>query len=200
MDYILVNEQAGEQVKAAIEKQRIFGSVDQFILLYNEEVINTKKKEIKDIASLIEKSYSNVILQKNKFYVKSKEETYLDQEVFVLNAFKVVAALKRIAQNIIDDGYESDTKLILLDKKPGVVLIESLDEDDNSPQGLEQYPAAEQIVKNNKEIASNPFLINLINDYGYEDDDKGAYFNVYDLVNIDTSFIENIHQIIVSLT
>lgn len=196
--YIPVNQEAENQVKELISKQRIFGDVDQFIHLYNEAFINVNKKEIKDLANLIANSYSNVILQRNKLFVKSADETYVDKALFILESWKLILAMKRVAEDIIADDNPVETKLVFFTDKSrtGYVYLEGeLDEEGNiTEESFDRYEAAERLTTSETAIPSNIYLKPFIKIY---DEIEGAYYiEAYQLINLDTEFIKEINRII----
>lgn len=196
--YIPVNKEAEEKVKQLIEKQRLFGDVDQFIHLYNEAFINVNKKEIKDLANMIASSYSNVILQRNKLFVKSADETYVDKALFILESWKLILAMKRVAEDIIADDNPIETKLVFFsDKsKTGYVYLEGEpnEEGEITEDSFYKYEAAERLTTSETAIPSNIYLKPLIKLYdGIED---AYYIEAYQLINLDSSFIKEIDNII----
>lgn len=196
--YIPVNEQAEREVRELIEKQRIFGDVDQFIHLYNEGFINVNKKEIKDLAAKIASSYSNVMLQRNKLFVKSADETYVNKALFVLESWKMILAIKRVAEDIIADDNPVETKLVFFADKSraGYVFLEGdTDEEGNiTDESFVRYEAAERLTTSETAIPSNIYLKPLIQ--VYEEVKDAYYIDAYQLVNLDTSFISEINSIV----
>ena len=129
--YIAVDENAEDRVNTALKGQPFIANKDQFISLYNQGVINVSNPSITKIASIINEGYSNVILQNKKFYVSSAQETYIDKALFVLDNWKLILTLKRIANDIVNDDRPADTKLIFFESKPGQVFLETdLEEDE----------------------------------------------------------------------
>lgn len=195
--YIPVNEDSEDKINGLLKKQRLFGSVDQFIHLYNEGIINVNKNEIKEIAKEIEASYQNIILQRNKLYVKSAEETYVERAMLFLSAWTTVAALKRIATEMVEENSDFSTKLIFQEGQPGYVYLEpeGLNDWEVAEVGdLERYDAAERLTTSKNAIPSNIILSGLIKDYG--DTGTMGYISAEDLINIDDSFVKEIHEII----
>lgn len=199
--YIPVNQEAKNRVEHLINKQKIFGSIDQFILLFNEGFINVKKNEIKEIANEISNSYLNVVLQRDKLYVKSAQETYIDKALLVLNSWKIISALKRIATDLANDESSEETKMIFVENQPGYVFLEDdIDEDPDTGEvkvTLVKYEAAERLTTKNEDIASNVFLQPLLHDY--EDAENAGYVLAKDLIHLDDSFLSDINNIISNL-
>lgn len=194
-NYIPVNEAAQERVENEIKKQGIFGNLDQFILLYNQGFINVSKKEIKELADLIAASYSNIVLQNRKFFVRSAQETYVDQAIFVLNHFSIILAMKRIANELVEDGHDVSEKMVFFSSNPGFVFTEVHGEDGEVT--YEKYEAAERLTSSKNTIPSNVYLQPLMKDLAGTED--GYYIPLYELVNLDTSFIDLIHESIEEL-
>lgn len=196
--YIPANQEAAEKVTSMLKKQRLFGDVDQFIQLYNEGIINVRKEEIKEIAKEISNSYLNVFIQRDKLYVKSSEETYVEKSLYVLNEWKIVAALKRIANDIVADGNPSDTKLIFFGDKTNsgyVYLEKEVDEfSELTREDLVRYDAAERLTTSSTVIPSNVFLRPLIKEH--ETFEDAGYIEAYDLINIDDSWLKDVSDTI----
>lgn len=188
-EFIVSNQDIADKVESKLKKQGIFSNIDQFILLFNQKFINTSKPEIKELSKLIPQAYENIILKNNHFYVTTKTEGALKNSLYVLEQWKLVLALKRIASSIIDDNDSEDVKVILDNKNPGIIYVEKVVDDDVK---LEKYDNAEKITGSKTAIPSNPFIQSLIHDYG--DDENKAYFVARDLKSIDTSFIDEVND------
>jgi hypothetical protein len=65
---------------------------------------------------------------------------------------------------------------------------------DPSSEELKPYEGAERLRNANESIATNPFLLNNIDLEEYGED--GIAFKVVDLLKLDTSFIEDIGQLL----
>lgn len=196
--YIAVDENAEDRVNTALKGQPFIANKDQFISLYNQGVINVSNPSITKIASIINEGYSNVILQNKKFYVSSAQETYIDKALFVLANWKLILTLKRIANDIVNDDRPADTKLIFFESKPGQVFLETdLEEDETRTiESFVKYDAAERFTSSKKAIFSNLLLKDKIQIYEELEDDNIFYIEAYDLIEIDSTFIEEINNIV----
>jgi len=189
--YIPVNEEVEEEVNEALRGQTFIADRDSFIALYNQGVINTNNPTIEAIAKTIAASYTNVILQNKKFYVSSAQETYAEKAIFVLNTWKLVLTLKRIANDIINEGLPLDTKLVFNLNHPGSVFLEEFDPEAEETH-LVKYEAAERFTTKKDDIVRNILLrdkIQLID----ENDDEKYFILAQDLIAIDSSFIDDIN-------
>lgn len=192
--YIAVTPEAEQEVQAALANQPFISDRDHFIALYNQGVINVSNTSIDSIAKIIAASYSNVILQNKKFYVSSAQETYVQKALFVLESWQLVLTLKRIASDIVDDDLPVNTKLVFFDDKPGQVYLEGEPNEDGeiTPESFLKYDAAERFTTSKKTLPSNILLKNKIQIY---DGLEGAvYIEAFDLINIDSTFIDEINE------
>lgn len=193
--YIPASLEAQEQVNKLISKQRFITDLDQFILLYNEGVINVNNPEINDLAKLIAESYTNVTLQSRKLYVRSAKEAYVSKAIFVLESWKTALTLKRIAEDMIDDGLEVDTKLVFFMDKPGQVFVEDLADDGEI--NFKRYDSAEKFTNSKKAVVNNIIIKELISLYS-ADSEEIYFIKAYDLINLDTDLVDKVNDAIES--
>jgi hypothetical protein len=181
-----------EALERKLKKVPAFGSVDQFIMLYNTALINTKNEEVVKVAALIEAAYSNVVRVGGRFIIRSQAEDILSKSQFLLTKAVLPAALKRIANTMAEEDYSPDTKMIFLGSDPGVLYVETND-------GLEKYLGAEKLFKAKEELASNPYLTDKIEDYLREDSEslgEDCYMLLSELANMGDTFILKLGELL----
>lgn len=194
--FIPVNQEAQDRVNTLLAKQKIFQDVDQFILFYNQGVINVNNDSIKDLAEEIDKSYLNIFLQNRKFYIQSKTEVELKKIDFLLSGWDLVAVLKRIARNLEEDDYLPDTKIIFIEEKRDQVFLEGeTDEEGNiTLDSFEKYNDVERFNLTADKVAKNILLQGHLQNY--PDFDNVSYVTIGALNSIDDSVIHNLHNVI----
>lgn len=124
INFIESNHAYAEKAKLKLRKQHLPADIETFINLFNQGLINTRNDSVKDIVKLITSGYGNVASQGNKIYVKSEDETVIEQTDFFLKQYKLVATLKRIAGEMLEADYSADTKLIIKAQNPGFIYLE----------------------------------------------------------------------------
>ena len=189
-NFLTTDTERSEALERKLSQKPAYRNIDQFIMLFNSGIFDKKNEEIKQIVNEIDEIYSNIVLQKGFFIVKSKNEDILQKTLFLLQKYELVAALKRIANTMQNEDYSIDTKLIFLSTKPGTVHVLT----DNND--LVEYQGAEKLFQASKDFASNPFLIDLIKDYDDESGEDNAYLLMSDILNLDDSFIMQIGSIL----
>src|SRR5690554_2510759 len=103
MNYIPVDREKAEKFEEKLAKNLLYRSTDNFITIYNNNLINKNNDEIDSIAKEITETYKNISLLNRKFIVKSNEEVIAEEFEVLFPHISFVATLKRIAQDIIND-------------------------------------------------------------------------------------------------
>lgn len=191
MNYIPVNKEKAEKFEEKMSKNLLYRSTDNFMTIYNNNLINKNNDEIDSIAKEITETYKNISLLNRKFIVKSNEEVISEEFEVLFPHIAFVATLKRIAQDIINDNYPEDTLIVFTEKDANVVQIY-----DPTSEELIHYEGAERLRNANKAIASNPFLLSNVEIYPYGEDGEGISFRIIDILRIDTSFISDIGELL----
>lgn len=189
MEFIPYNQEVAQKFEEEMSKNLLYRSTDNFIAIYNNQLINRNNDEIDKIAKTIVEVYKNVSLVNRQFIVKSKEEVIAEEFEVLFPHISFIATLKRIAQDILNDNYPEDTKMVFTESDKNVVLIF-----DPSVEELKPYEGAERLRNANESIATNPFLLNNIDLEEYGED--GIAFKIVDLLKLDTSFIEDVGQLL----
>lgn len=190
MNYVPVNKEYASEFEERLEKSPLFRGTDNFITLYNNNLINKNNAEIEKVAKEITEVYKNVSLINRKFFVKSKEEVISEEFEVLFPHIAFVANLKRVATDILSDNYPNDTKIVFTEAEQNVVHIM------NEEGEIVAYEGAEKLKNANKMIATNPFLINNLEMEPYGEDGEGISFKAVDLLEIDTSFITEIGELL----
>lgn len=193
MNYIPVDREKAEKFEEKLAKNLLYRSTDNFITIYNNNLINKNNDEIDSIAKEITETYKNISLLNRKFIVKSNEEVIAEEFEVLFPHIAFVATLKRIAQDIINDNYPEDTLMVFTEKDANVVQIY---DPTSMSEELIPYEGAERLKNANKAIATNPFLLNNVEIHPYGEDGEGIAFRVIDILKIDTSFINDIGELL----
>lgn len=206
-DYIEADPHSIRKAKTKLEGEHLPGDIDTFINLVNNRVINPNNDDIKEIIRLMTKGYSNIASRNNKIYVKSKDETLVEQSLLFLNHYKLATTFKRISQEVLDAGYPADTKLILSYDHPGSIYLEptalGISDDDLMPEADENglykfddltvYDGAEKFTNSKKAVPSNLFLRSYLKDYS---DDKTSYILAGEAAELPTNSIAELQKFI----
>jgi len=193
MEFLPFNTELAEQFEEKMSRNMLYRSTDNFIAIYNNQLINRNNDEIDKVAKKIVEIYKNVSLVNRQFIVKSKEEVIAEEFEVLFPHISFIATLKRIAQDILGDNYPEDTKMVFTEKDKNTVLIF-----DPSTGEEKVYEGAEKLRNANQSIATNPFLLNEVEIEEYGED--GIAFKAVDLLKLDTSFITDIGELLSSYT
>lgn len=193
MNYIPVDKEKAEKFEEKMAKNLLYRSTDNFMTIYNNNLINKNNDEIDSIAKEITETYKNISLLNRKFIIKSNEEVISEEFEVLFPHIAFVATLKRIAQDIINDNYPEDTLIVFTEKDANVVQIY---DPTSTSEELIHYEGAERLRNANKAIASNPFLLSNVEIYPYGEDGEGISFRIIDILRIDTSFISDIGELL----
>lgn len=189
VELIPVIDEIAQEFEEKMGRSVLYRSSDNFMALYNNELINRNNDEIDSVAKEIEEIYKNVTLVNRKFYVKTREEVVSEEFEVLFPHISFIATLKRVAGDILKDNNPEDTLMVFNEEKQNYVHIY-----DPSTDELKEYEGAERIPGANKAISTNPFLNSHIdmNDFG----DDGISFKAIDVMHLDTSFINNIGNLL----
>lgn len=190
MEFIPYNQEVANQFEDKMNSNLLYRGTDNFIAIYNNQIINRNNEEIDKIAKKIVTIYKNVDLVNRQFIVKSKEEVIAESFEFLFPHISFIATLKRIGQDVLRDNHEEDTHLLFTESDKNIVQILS-----PVTGEVKQYEGAERLKGANEAIASNPFLLNNIHLEDYKDG-EGVSFKILDLLSLDTSFISDIGELL----
>ena len=189
MDFIPINEELAQEFEDRLSKNLLYRSTDNFIAIYNNKLINRSNDEIDKVAKEVVETYKNISLVNRQFIVKSKEEVIADEFEVLFPHIAFIATLKRIAGDILNENYPEDTKLVFNEENKNTVLVY-----DPTSEEVKEYEGAERLRNANESIATNPFLQSAVNIEGFGED--GIAFRALEVLQIDTSFIENIGELL----
>lgn len=192
-EYIAANQEVAEEFENKMSRNVLYRSTDNFIAIYNSNLINKSNSEIDKVAKQITEVYKNVTLNNRKFIVKSKEEVVSDEFEVLFPHVSFVATLKRIASDILKDNYPEDTMIVFTEENQNAVQIY-----DVTAEELVIYEGAERLRNVNESIASNPFIVNNVNLQPYGEDGEGISFKAAEILELDTSFISDIGDLLES--
>ena len=193
MEFLPVNAEQAKQFEEKLSKNMLYRSTDNFIAIYNNNLINKSNEEIDKVAKAVVEIYKNVALINRQFIVKNPEEVIAEEFGVLFPHIAFVATLKRIAKDVFSANYPEDTKLVFLESDKNVVFIFEDEMENPIP-----FEGAERLRDANKSIATNPFLINNLEfeGWGKEGEDEGISFKAQDVLKLDTSFITEIGELL----
>lgn len=191
MEYLPVNAEQAKNFEEQLSKNMLYRSTDNFIAIYNNNLINKSNEEIDKVAKLIVEIYKNISLVNRQFIVKDPEEVIAEEFGVLFPHIAFVATLKRIAKDVFSANYPEDTKLVFLETDKNVVFIYEDEMEEPIP-----FEGAERLRDVNKSIATNPFLINTIEFVSWGDNEDGIAFKAQDVLSLDTSFITEIGELL----
>lgn len=189
MEFIPVNKEKAQVFEEGLSRNLLYRSTDNFIAIYNSNLINKNNEQIDKIAKEITEIYKNVDLINKKFIVKSKEEVVSVEFEVLFPHVAFVATLKRVAGDILKDNYPEDTKIVFTESDANLVQLY-----DPSSEQVIAYDGAERLKNVNKAISTNPFILNQVNIEDFGED--GIAFKAADILEIDTSFITEIGDLL----
>lgn len=189
IELVPVIDEIAHEFEERLAKSILYRSSDNFMALYNNQLINRNNDEIDEVAKEIEEIYKNVTLVNRKFYVKTKEEVIAEEFEVLFPHISFIATLKRIAGDILKDNYPEDTLMVFNEERQNYVHVY-----DPSTDEVKEYEGAERIAGANKSISTNPFLNNHIDMRDFGED--GIAFKAIDVMHLDTSFISDIGNLL----
>lgn len=195
-DLIPINQETQATVEKFISENKIFGSIDQFISMYNGAFFNPKNEQVAKAAHLIENSYKNVSLANNKIIIESPSEVAIKNILHLVENWNVVVKLKRLATTLLDEGYDTDTKIVFTSTRQGVPLIETLDT--TGEISLLTHWTSSKVVNKTADLANNLFTSKLVKDYDGEG--ESAYLNLSDIIDVNDSFLLDIERTLIEKT
>lgn len=190
LDFLPFDVEVAKQFEEKMSKNLLYRSTDNFIAIYNNNLINRSNSEIDKVAKKVVEIYKNVSLVNRQFIVKSKEEVISDEFEVLFPHISFIATLKRIAKDILNENHPEDTKMIFTEENKNIVHIY-----DPSSESIRPYEGAERLKSANESIATNPFLVNIkLEPWG--DEGTGISFKAIDVLTLDTSFIMDIGELL----
>lgn len=191
---IPIDNQAVTRTQEILKRTVMFTDIDQFITMYNMNLLSGSNSSVATAAQALIDNFTNLTRLNGKFILKSETETAIEDTIQLLNNWKTLIKLKRIANLMIEEEYDLDsTKIVFSDDNPGKPYVAILDIE--GKETLEKYWASEKITNKTADFANNILLIPFI--HSYNEDGTACYFLIEDIIDIDDSFILDIQQEII---
>lgn len=192
IELIPVNQELKAHIEKKAQEVRMFGSIEQFITMFNAEILKATNPVVKEMAEEIQRCYKNVSLVGSKLIIETPAELACEASIKLLQDWQIIIKLKRLAMNLLDENYPINGKIVFTPDKNGFPQIETLTEDGNVD--LVKHWTGYKIVSDNSAFANNLFTRRIVETY--TEDGLSCYFNVAELIDIDDSFILEIEKAI----
>ena len=191
---IPIDNQAVTRTQEILKRTVMFTDIDQFITMYNMNLLSGSNSSVATAAQALIDNFTNLTRLNGKFILKSETETAIEDTIQLLNNWKTLIKLKRIASLMIEEEYDFDTtKIVFSDDNPGKPYVSTLNVEGD--ETLEKYWASEKITNKTADFANNILLSPFI--HSYNEDGTACYFLIEDIIDIDDSFILDIQQEII---
>lgn len=191
---IPIDNQAVRRAQEVLKKTVMFTDIDQFITMYNMNLLSGSNSAVATAAQALIDNFSNLTRLNGKFILKSETETAIEDTIQLLTNWKTLIKLKRIASLMIEEEYDFDTtKIVFSDDNPGKPYVSTLNVEGD--ETLEKYWASEKITNRTSDFANNILLSPFV--HSYNEEGTACYFLIEDIIDIDDSFILDIQQEII---
>ena len=191
---IPIDNQAVTRAQEVLKKTVMFTDIDQFITMYNMNLLSGSYSAVATAAQALIDNFSNLTRLNGKFILKSETETAIEDTIQLLTNWKTLIKLKRIASLMIEEEYDFDTtKIVFSDDNPGKPYVSTLNVEGD--ETLEKYWASEKITNRTSDFANNILLRPFV--HSYNEEGTACYFLIEDIIDIDDSFILDIQQEII---
>lgn len=191
---IPIDNQAVTRAQEVLKKTVMFTDIDQFITMYNMNLLSGSNSAVATAAQALIDNFSNLTRLNGKFILKSETETAIEDTIQLLTNWKTLIKLKRIASLMIEEEYDFDTtKIVFSDDNPGKPYVSTLNVEGD--ETLEKYWASEKITNRTSDFANNILLRPFV--HSYNEEGTVCYFLIEDIIDIDDSFILDIQQEII---
>lgn len=189
--FIPVSQQAKEDLDERV-RNTPFRSVEEFIALYNDDLINKKASLAKEILQELVSTYKDVEEKSRKIIFLDPAEVYLNESLRALAPWELIVKIKREIQSALDAG--------TLDSDPSSVLVFTPQATGILCKLVEKEDGSRSFVKIGVEkLFTNPEAIEeIFRKYSTTGEGKdGTYsFKVEDFTSLDDSFIFEIRRLI----
>lgn len=177
--------------------------VENFITMFNMKMLSATNPVVKELATAITRTYKNVDLFNNQLIVKNETEIAVENIVYLVEQWKLVSALKRIANELLDLEYDETTRIVFLFDKPGVPFIEqeTLEEDGSLQLTYVKVPGVEKVVSKNDEVVKNMIIGRNMSLEKAEIDGNTVEIcaiKMEDVIDIDDSFLLEIESLVIN--
>ena len=191
---IPIDNQAVTRAQEVLKKTVMFTDIDQFITMYNMNLLSGSNSAVATAAQALIDHFSNLTRLNGKSILKSETETAIEDTIQLLTNWKTLIKLKRIASLMIEEEYDFDTtKIVFSDDNPGKPYVSTLNVEGD--ETLEKYWASEKITNRTSDFANNILLRPFV--HSYNEEGTACYFLIEDIIDIDDSFILDIQQEII---
>ena len=191
---IPIDNQAVTRAQEVLKKTVMFTDIDQFITMYNMNLLSGSNSAVATAAQALIDNFSNLTRLNGKFILKSETETAIEDTIQLLTNWKTLIKLKRIASLMIEEEYDFETtKIVFSDDNPGKPYVSTLNIE--GQETLEKYWASEKITNRTSDFANNILLRPFV--HSYNEEGTACYFLIEDIIDIDDSFILDIQQEII---
>lgn len=159
----------------------------KFVALYNQGLLSDKNDTIRNLCELLEKSYINAEYNKRYIMIKSETEAVLISINQMLKLWEFVISLKSLALQLLNEGRPEFERVIFEESQGGFPLL--VDPDDNTQ--FKRHTMGRSMTSDyTNDIAGNPFLEGIIEDYSGDARDRSVVaFEIGAVAKIDDSFI-----------
>lgn len=169
--------------------------VERFIYFFNENLLNKENNSIKDLADEITYSYSNVFMSNNYLVIQSEEEVAVDYIFELIEIIRFVTKLKSLAQQMVRESFSVHERIIFKRDTAGTPHI--IDPKDN--KNIRRHWTRMSLSSNYDDVVyNNPYLIDIQEIYDKEGD--FVAFEIEKILNIDTSFVLELKNIIIGMS
>ena len=185
MKLIPINQDKAIKFEEKLRNIPYLSNPEQFIFLINKGLLNIKANEILKLLEEIQSTYINIRLINNKLILRSEQEVATERCQYLFKQLNVVSALKRFANNLKNEDFEDNTKIVFEKSvHKGKPLVELKNNNIAKPT---IHWSSEKVVDGVEEIAKNIYLTSIV--LTYDNDPNKCYFLLGDLLNLDDSFI-----------
>lgn len=187
--FIAVSEQARDNLDRDLAATT-FGTVDNFITLYNEGLINKSADLVREILPKLIDTYKDVEEKSRMIIFLDPAEVYLNESMELLEPWQLITKIKREVSTAMESGQLNDYDQILFTDKETGYLCKMVEKEDGS-RGYVKI-GVEKLFYNPEGVEE------VFEEYSTTGEGgEGNYsFNVTDFTHLDDSFIQQIHNLI----
>lgn len=192
-----VNQGVEQQLKAELQKNKMFGNVEQFITMFNEGILSSGNEIVDKYAEMIEQTYKNLSLlkkgSKSRFIIKSMAEVSAENSIFMLEGWKVLCTLKRMANIMFEEDFPENSKIIFHKSLQGVpqTLIEGVDGQEDK---IDLHWTSEKMFSKNEHLNHNFIIKSMIQPYILDED--SYTIDIAQLIDLKDDFVIEIEKIL----
>lgn len=176
----------------------LFESPEAFINLYNSGIMNKSNDEVKETTQRIVETYKNIREQSSEIVFLSEAEVALNEVRTALEPWYIVASLKRVVADLVEDGVlrENDEIAFGTKRDIGYVLKSETSTDEQGQQSIVLEKVGKEKLFTRAEQIETVFEgENKIIRDAY-DADEAVVFTVREVLGIDDSFAVSIRELL----